>query len=392
MSGAAFRRNDHPSLGVEVELALVDRATMELRSAIDDVLSALPIRLLDRAKCEFLQCYVELNTGVCRDVAAVSRDFSRTIRAVQAASSRAGVALFWGGTHPFSRWSDQLLSPDPRYAELVADYREVVLRPVTFGLHVHVGVPTGDAAITAMNRLAGHLPLLLALSANSPFWHGRATGLHSHRIDVLQSIPTGGIPPALQSWGDYETLVGSFTSSGLIKGARELWWDVRPNPGFGTIEVRICDTPSDLSTVLALAALIQCLVAEPGASRSEFKRPSEAQRLATVQSRWLASRYGMEARLVDPESGSAVPARDMARRLADRLQPTAESLGCEVELGRVAELAQHRGGAERQLTLYAETGELTEVVRQSIASSHLRTAQPLVTSPFDMAPLAPCQY
>jgi glutamate---cysteine ligase / carboxylate-amine ligase len=390
MSGATFRRNDHPSLGVEVELALVDGETMELRSAIDDVLSALPIRLLDRAKCEFLQCYIELNTGVCRDVAAVNRDLSRTIRAAEAAASRAGVALFWGGTHPFSRWSEQALSPDPRYAELVADYREVVLRPVTFGMHVHVGVATGDAAIAAMNRLAGHLPLLLALSANSPFWQGRATGMHSHRIDVLQSIPTGGIPPALQSWGDYQALVESFTSSGLIKGPRELWWDVRPSPAFGTIEVRICDTPTDLTTVLALAALIQCLVAEPGASRREFKRPSEAQRLATVQNRWLASRHGMDVRLVDPETGSAAPARDMARRLADRLQPTAESLGCEAELAHVAEISQRSGGSDRQLTLFAETGNLAEVVRRSVGSSRVRNAPGLVANPLGVYPLAPC--
>jgi glutamate---cysteine ligase / carboxylate-amine ligase len=390
MSASAFRRNDHPTLGVEVELALVDEATLELRSAIDDVLSALPIRLLDRAKCEFLQCYVELNTGVCRDVAAVHRDFSRTIRAVEIAASRAGVALFWGGTHPFSRWSAQALSPDPRYAELVADYREVVLRPVTFGLHVHVGVSTGDAAIAAMNRLAGQLPLLLALSANSPFWQGRVTGLHSHRIDVLQSIPTGGIPPALQGWRDYEALVESLTRSGLIKGPRELWWDVRPNPAFGTIEVRICDTPADLTTVLALSALIQCLVSEPGASRREFKRPSEAQRLATVQSRWHASRYGMDARLIDPESGLAVPVRDMARRLADRLQPTAESLGCEVELARVAEISQRPGGSERQLGLFAETGNLAEVVRRSVGLSRLRTSPPLLANPLGVHPLAPC--
>lgn len=371
MSLGLFTRNDHPSLGVEVELALVDSGTMGLRSAIDDVLAGLPAGVDDRAKSEFLQCYVELDTGVCKDVGEAERDLSRTIRAVESAAGRAGVALFWGGTHPFSRWREQDITPDPRYLRLAEEYQEVVRRPVTFGLHVHVGVASGDAAIAAMNRMAEHLPILLALSANSPFWQGRATGMNSHRIDVLESIPTGGLPPVLSGWSEYRELVDSFTRSEFIKSTKELWWDIRPNPAYGTIEVRICDTPADLETAMALTALIQCLVAEPGTSRSECARPSEARQLAIRQNRWLARRHGLGARFADPGTGETAPAHDLTLRLVDRLSATAEALGCEAYLARIAGLAERPSGAERQLEAFAETGDLAGVVRRMLEGSRL---------------------
>jgi carboxylate-amine ligase len=372
---------------------------MGLRSAIDEVLAGLPIAVVDRAKGEFLRCYIELDTVVCREVAEAGRDLAGTIGAVEAAAERAGVALWWGGTHPFSRWRDQEITPDPRYLKLAEEYQEVVRRPVTFGLHIHVGVPSGNAAIAAMNRLAEHLPILLALSANSPFWQGRATGLQSHRVDLLEAIPTGGPPPALRGWGEYLEIVESFTRSEFIKSTKEIWWDVRPNPRYGTVEVRICDTPADLPTALALTALTQCLVAEPGSSRAECAAPSEARGQAIRQNRWLARRHGLGARLADTESGTPTPARELARRLVDRLMPTAESLGCAAELARVAAMADGPSGAERQLAVLAETGDLAEVVRRGVAMARVPEpvllgcsfdGMPLLASPtLGLAPLQP---
>ena len=401
MSLGDFTRNEYPSLGVEIELALVDAETMGLSSAIDDVLAELPPSARDRAKSEFLQCYIELDTDACHEVGDAERDLAPTIRAVQSAATRANVALYWGGTHPFSRWREQAITPDPRYLELAEEYQEVVRRPVTFGLHVHVGVASGDAAILAMNRMAEHLPLLLALSANSPFWQGRATGLHSHRIDLLEAIPTGGLPPVLSGWAEYAALVESFQRSEFIKSTKELWWDIRPNPGYGTIEVRICDTPADLASAMALTALIQCLAAEPGTSRSSCGRPTEARQLTIRQNRWLARRHGLGARLADTDSGEPTPARELALRLVDRLMPTAESLGCAPYLAEVAVLAERPSGAERQLGHHEETGDLAEVVRRSVESSRLdlpSSASPVRTFPmpaligsptFGFAPMQP---
>lgn len=392
MSLGDFTRNEHPSLGVEVELALVDAETMGLSSAIDDVLAGLHPSARDRAKSEFLQCYIELDTGVCRDVGDAERDLAQTIRAVQSAASRANLALYWGGTHPFSRWREQAITPDPRYLQLAEEYQEVVRRPVTFGLHVHVGVASGDAAIAAMNRMTEHLPLLLAFSANSPFWQGRATGLHSHRIDLLEAIPTGGLPPVLSGWAEYTALVDSFRRSEFIRSTKELWWDVRPNPGYGTIEVRICDTPADLDSSMALTALIQSLAAEPGASRSGCGRPTEARQHAIRQNRWLARRHGLGARLADTDSGEPTPVRELALRLVDRLMPTAESLGCASYLAEVADLAERPSGAERQIGHYEETGDLAEVVRRSVESSRLGLApmaSPVRTFPMPALVAAP---
>jgi carboxylate-amine ligase len=376
MSLGDFTANEHPSLGIELELALVDARHMGLRSAIDDVLAAVPIAAADRAKGEFLRCYVELDTSVCHEVDEAGRDLAQTIEAVGGAAEHAGVALWWGGTHPFSRWRDQEITPDPRYLELAEEYQEVVRRPVTFGLHIHVGVPSGDGAIVAMNRLAEHLPVLLALSANSPFWQGRATGLHSHRVDLLEAIPTGGLPPALRRWGEYVEIVESFTRSEFIKSPKELWWDIRPNPHYGTVEVRICDTPADLRTALALTALTQCLVAEPGSSRAECTAPSGARGQAIRQNRWLARRHGLGARLADLETGTPAPARELAKRLVDRLMPTAESLGCAGELTCVADLADAPSGAERQLTVFEETGDFAEVVRRGVEAARITAPVP----------------
>jgi len=371
MSLGPFQRNEHPSLGVELELALVDSRTMALRSGYTSLTEALAPDVADRIKPEFLQCYVEVDTPACRDTPEVGRELSRTIRTVDAAARSRGLGLYWGGTHPFSRWRDQAITPDRRYHELAEAYQEVVRRPVTFGLHVHVGVGSGDEAVAAMCRMVDSLPLLLALSSNSPFWQGRATGLHSHRIDVLEGIPTGGLPPRLDRWSDYDAFVGSFTRSGFIRSEKELWWDVRPNPRLGTVEVRICDMPADLDTAVALVALIQCLVAESPRARPDPGEAGEARSLAARQNRWFASRHGMDARFIDLATGSATPARDLARRQVDRLMATAEPLGCAADLARIATLADGPSGAQRQLADHAETGCLVEVVRRSVEASRI---------------------
>ena len=260
MSEPRFRGNRRPTLGVEVELQLVDSRSMGLRSAIGEVLAGLPAELHDSVKPEFMQCYVEINTGVCRTVDAVEADLAPKVRAVERVADRHGVRLVWAATHPFSRWRDQQITPDDRYYRLAALLQETVVRPVTFGLHVHVGVESGDKAIRIAHRIQRFLPVLLAMSANSPFWHGRATGHHAHRIEVLEGFPTGGMMPALGSWAEFQDLLGQMKAAGFVDSHRELWWDVRPSAENGTIEVRICDMPADLPDLLGLTAMIQCLV------------------------------------------------------------------------------------------------------------------------------------
>src|SRR3954452_6555737 len=224
MSFDTFHGSARPSLGVELELQLVDTRSMALRGAIFEVLAGVPADFQDSVKPEFYHCCVEINTGVCRDVAEVENDLATKVTATARAAALKGALLAWGGTHPFSHWRDQSIVPTARYLELAEHYRETLCRQLTFGLHMHVGVGDGDTAVRVCNGMVEHLPALLALSANSPFWCGRATGLHSHRVEVMGSSPTGSLPPRLGGWDDYARLVERLTAAGLIQTAKELWW------------------------------------------------------------------------------------------------------------------------------------------------------------------------
>ena len=373
MSDRSFHRNDWPTLGVEVELPLVDAESMALSSAIADVLAHLPGDLHASAKKELVQSCVEITSDACRSVAEVGEDLSRKIRAVERAADRCGTRLLWAAAHPFSHWRDQDITPDERYAGLVETHQIAVVRHVVFGLHVHVGVDSGDKAVVICDRLQRHLPLLLALSANSPYWCGRPTGLHSHRTQVLEGSPFSGPPPRMRSWGDYLATLDRLFTAGFIHSVKDLWWDLRPNPVYGTVEVRICDMPPDLPSVLGLTALLQCLVHSLSEQIDRGDGMSEDDPLLVRQNRWRACRYGLGAVLVDPVTLEAMPARQAAEHLAVRLRPASEWLGCAEALDQVPALAAGPTGSERQIALHEETGDLARMVRQFVRQSRLTT-------------------
>lgn len=250
---------------------------------------------------------------------------------------------------------------------------------MTFGLHVHVGVESGDRAVRVIDRLCHHLPILLALSTNSPFWQGRRTGYHAHRIELLEGFPTGGPPPRLESWYDYLALVCRLKKAGFIDSTREIWWDIRPSAENGTVEVRICDMPPDLASVVALSALIQCLVAETSREVAEGRPDVDFHPMMDRQNRWRACRYGLSADLVDPATMEPVPAREAVGILVDRLRGTAAGLGCESELDAVLDLASVPNGSERQIDLYEQSGDLAEVVRALCERSRLTDRPSCVT-------------
>jgi carboxylate-amine ligase len=372
MSNYQFKVNDHPSLGVELELNLVDSETMALRSGIESILGTLPPTFQESVKPELLQCYLEVNTDVCQTVADVGRDLRSKIVAVQDAAAQHGLRLFWGATHPFSRWQDQEVTQKERYLGLIELLQETARRLVTFGLHVHVGLDSGDKAIMVCDRILQHLPTLLALSANSPFWQGRKTGLHSQRIKVMEGLPTAGLPPLMRNWSEYTWLLNHMVETGFIKTIREIWWDVRPHHNFGTVEIRICDMPPNLEQVLGLTALIQCLVHDLSEEIDRGTYQFDCHPFMVRQNKWRACRYGMKANLVDPNSHEPRPAREVVHSLLDRLAPRGRELGCEAELESVRELADGSNGAAQQLRIFEETGDLTEVVRRLLQQSVLK--------------------
>ena len=239
----SFHASTAPTIGVELEFQLVDANTLALRDGIDGLFAELPSTLADSVKREFHACCVEVCTDVCRSVDEARRDLKTKLAPGRRHGREARPA-------PRLGWYPPLLalegSGHHRRAAVPGSadrYRETLLRQLTFGLHVHVGVPSGDAAIRACDRIRDHLPVLLALSANSPFWCGRATGLQSHRLDVMGAIPAAGIPPRLGDWEAYQALLEHLRDCGVIDSPKDLWWDVRPSPSHGTVEVRVCDMP-----------------------------------------------------------------------------------------------------------------------------------------------------
>jgi len=362
----SFQGSAGPSLGVELEFQLVDAESMALTNAVDEVLAALPFWSLGAIKPEFYRSCVEVNSNVCADVNAVRCDLEEKIAELDRAVRCSGIRLAWGGTHPFSHWRDQEVLQTPRYKELAEQYRETLCRQVTFGLHVHVGVPSGNAAAQVCDSLREYIPALLALSANSPFWNGRVTGLLSHRTEIMATSPVSGLPPTLGRWAHYEAMVERLIGCGLIKTPKELWWDIRPNPSFGTVEVRVCDMPSDLPTTLGLVALIQCLIYWISRSGGPSRTEGECHSLILRQNRWRAARHGLDAVLVNPGTCYTQTARQLLDELIPELENTAVDLRCEEWLAFAHDLTHQPVGAERQLAVFEQSGSLSEVSRYQV--------------------------
>jgi glutamate---cysteine ligase / carboxylate-amine ligase len=362
----AFTTNPSPTLGVEVELALVDRRTGELVGAGSELLAELgrghPGGEHPKAKHELFECTVELITGVNRTVPAARADLEASLAELHAAADRRGLAVLSAGTHPWGLARDQEVSPSERYHRLIEAMQWPARRLLIFGTHVHVGVPSGRHAIAVANELLRQLPLLLALSASSPFFEGEDTGLASARSKIFESLPTAGLPPVLADWTDFESFMGTLLNAGCISSIREVWWDIRPHPDFGTVELRMCDAVPTLGEVTALAALGQCLVAHTLDRLDDGRCGSPPRQWTVRENRWLAARHGLDASLIVDDAGAQRPARELLVELVDELSPTAERLGCVEELRRSLAILTHGPGCERQRRLLARRNRPHDVV------------------------------
>jgi carboxylate-amine ligase len=369
-----FNSNAEPTLGVELELALVDARTMALSSSIRQVLERVPESFAGSIKPELMQSYLEINSAPCRTVGEIEADLREKVILVERITDELGLRLLWSATHPFSLWRDQVPTPSERYAMLLNLLQDMGRQLVTFGLHVHVGVDSGDKAILVLERLTEYLPALLAMSCNSPCWDNRITGLQSSRSKIMEALPTAGLPTVMRNWSEYTWLINHLVETGFINSIREIWWDVRPHHNFGTVEVRICDMPERLEDALALTALVQCLVKWLSDAIDEGASPFHCHPMLIRQNKWRAARYGPEARLVDCNRFTTRSIRSMVGDLVRELWPVAEQLHCQEHLGHVLQLAAGPSGASRQLALLAETGSPVEAVRQLTERSRLSPA------------------
>ncbi len=368
MSLLDFTCNETPSIGVEIELQLVDADSMALANRIEEVLAALPDDLREVVKPELMQSYLEINTGVCRTVQEAGADLKQKLQLVESAIDPLGLKLFWAGSHPFSSWRDQEITVDDRYYRLVSLMQDVARRLVTFGLHVHVGVETGDKAVNVCDRMMKYLPLLLSLSSNSPFWEGRNTGLHSNRSKIMEGLPTAGLPHRMRNWSEYVWLIKHLENTGFINSIREIWWDIRPHHNFGTVEIRVCDMPPNLEQVLSITSLVQCLVVAISAEIDEGTFQSDYHPMMVQQNKWRATRFGADASLVSTSDYKQRTVTEVTDNLIQQLLPVALQLDCADELSSLHAVVQN-AGAKQQLRIFEETNSRTEVVRRMIATN-----------------------
>ncbi len=361
-----FNSSAGPSLGIEVELELVDVRTGELVSAASEILAEIgqghPDGIHPKAKHELFECCIEVITGVCTTVAEAKADLTATIAEVREAAAKRGLTLICSGSHPFSLWSEQQITSDDRYHQLIDEVQWMGRRLQIFGVHVHVGVRSPEKAVVIANAVADCIPHFLALSASSPYWEGHDTGLASSRSKVFEGLPTAGLPPWLESWADFETYMSTLVAAGAIATVREVWWDVRPHPDFGTIELRMCDGIPSLGEVASVAALAQSLVAHLDALDDEGQAPVRQPGWLLAQNKWRAGRHGLDASFIVDETGTLQPARDAIAELVLQVRPQALELDCAEELDAIAVITEVGPSYLRQRAASAGGKNLLAVV------------------------------
>ena len=354
------------TVGIEEELMILDPDSYALVNAIDDLLENSPD---GEIKPELMESVLEISTNPCQDLREAGASLRSLRRQVRDIADKKGLLIGSAGTHPLARWEDQRITAAPRYRDLVDALRFVARQEIIFGLHVHIGLDDPDKAIHVANGMRVHVPILLALSANSPFWRGDDSGLASVRMPIFRAFPRVGIPPYYDGWKDFEERIAFMVESKTIEDYTYLWYDVRPHPNFGTVEIRAMDAQTRIEHTLALTALIQAMVKELAehyeAGEPLAKYPYEM----LDENRWIASRHGLDGEMVDLPGLERVPTKALAKRLHDRLSEHAQDLGSAAELAGIEDLIERGNGAQRQQVIYEANHDLHEVMHEIAEAS-----------------------
>jgi carboxylate-amine ligase len=357
-------------IGIEEELMILDAETLELSNSIEAMLEAAETDgLVGDIKPELMESVLEVATTPCKDITEAGDQLRRLRREVRESAARRGLAIGSAGTHPFAMWEDQRIVARPRYRDLVSALRFVARQEILFGIHVHTGIDDPDKAIHVANGMRVHLPVLLALSANSPFWRADTTGLASTRTPIFRAFPRVGVPPTYKDWADYERRIEFMVQSEVIPDYTYLWYDVRPHPRLGTVEVRVMDAQTRLEHTVSLAALVQALVRELAEHFSAGKRLSRYPHEMLDENKWLAARHGLDGELVDLPSQERVAAKQLAKRLVDRMREHAQDLGAERQLDGIEDLLHNGNGANRQVVVYEANNDFHEVMAEIVSAT-----------------------
>ena len=351
---------------MEVEFELVHRATRELASEASPILAAMgkghPGGEHPKAKHELFECTVEIITGICTTTAEARADLTETLAELQEEADGRDIAILCSGTHPFSDWREQTITPNERYKILLDEMAWMAQRLQIFGVHYHVGVRSPEKAVAIANALSAYIPHLLALSASSPYSEGHDTGLASSRSKIFEGLPTAGLPEQIVNWEEFEQFMETLVSAEAIGTIREVWWDIRPHPDFGTVELRMCDGIPTLGEVTALAALSQSLVQWLDTLHDRGYQLPVPREWILRQNKWRAARHGLEADLIVDDQGARQPIRTAVEELLDELGPIAQRLDCPAELDSVRRILEHGASYQRQRAVFAREEKLTAVV------------------------------
>jgi len=358
------------TLGIEEEFAIVDPETRELRSHIQEILEGGKVVLKEQIKPEMHQSVVELGTEVC-DCIANARAHVIDLRSRLAElAGKAGLQIASVGTHPFSHWRDQLITQGERYREIVKDMQQLARANLIFGLHVHVGIPNREAAIHVMNQARYFLPHIYALSVNSPFWVGQDTGLKGYRLKVFERFPRTGIPDAFESLSEYEDYCKLLVKTGCIDNAKKIWWDIRLHPFFDTLEVRVCDAQTRVDDTLAIAALIQAIVAKLFKLLRQNTTFRIYRRRLLDENRWRAARYGIQGKLIDFGKETEVEEQSLLNELLEFVASEINEFGTHREMAHIERIMREGTGADRQLATWKQTRDMKAVVDQIVAETY----------------------
>ena len=345
------------TLGIEEEYLLVDQDTFDLAPAPQALMDQCVEKLKGQVSPEFLQCQIEVGTGICRTIADAREDLGHLRRTIKEVANQHGLLPLAVSTHPFADWQNQHHTRKDRYDSLQKDLGGVVRRLLICGMHVHVGLPDDDLRIDITNQLSYFLPHLLALSCSSPFWQGRDTELSSYRLTVFDNLPRTGLPPAFSSFSEYERSVQVIIDSGLIEDTSKIWWDLRPSARFPTVEARICDVSPKLEHTLSIAALIQSLTAMLCELKAHNQRWRQYSSFLVEENRWRAQRYGVSEGLIDFGRGEVISYAHLLDEMIELCRPHAEKLGCIAEIEAARNILVEGNSATRQRQVLMEAME-----------------------------------
>ncbi|MCG2461717.1 carboxylate-amine ligase [Flavobacteriaceae bacterium F89] len=357
------------TLGIEEEFQILDHDTLTLRSHMSKIIDGGKVLLKERIKEEMHQSVVEMGTNVCENIQEARDEVSYLRQQVVDLAAKEGLLVAASGTHPFSQWSEQLITPNPRYDVLIAEMKDVARSNLIFGMHVHVGIPNREEGLQVMNVARYFLPHLYALSTNSPFWEGRETGFKSFRSKIFDKFPRTGIPPYFASVAEYDKFIEVLVKTNCIDNGKKIWWDIRLHPFYPTVEFRICDMMMTVDEVVCVAALMQCIIAKLSKLHRKNQSFRSYRRILINENKWRAARWGVEAKLIDFGKEEEVPFALLVQELLEFIDDVVDDLGCRTEVNYVYQILEQGSGADRQLKLYEDTRDFKEVVKYVVGQT-----------------------